>query len=167
MAKYVRLSLTPSTKPAYNQAARRYNEFCTLCRWTPLPASDCKLAAFAAHLAQAIRPVTVSNYISAVRNLHLESGYPDPIANAILLPRVVRGIKRAMGVNPVLVRLPLTSSLIRKLVDSLRANASLCSQDQRMMQAACLLAFHGFLRCSEFLADSDIQSPATHDCVQY
>ena len=112
------------------------------------------LASFAAHLAQSVRPVTVSNYIAAVRNLHIESGMEDPTVDARLLPRVLRGIKRAHGTAPVSMRLPITNTLVRTLVDQLGQDRSLCSHDRRMFKAALLLAFNGFLRCAEFTSDA-------------
>lgn len=111
------------------------------------------LSSFAAYMARSVKPGTVASYIAAVRNLHLENGMADPTANTQFLPRVMRGIKRALGTASTRTRLPLTNSLIRKVVDQLLTDPSIPPQDRKMLQAAVLLAFHGFLRCAEFVAN--------------
>ncbi|XP_065195660.1 uncharacterized protein LOC135827065 [Sycon ciliatum] len=108
------------------------------------------LSSFATYLARSVKPGTVANYISAVRDLHLECGMDDPTKGATLLPRVLKGIKRVKGTAPSMTRLPLTSDLIRSVVDRLRNNPTSTPDDRVMLQAAILLAFHGFLRCAEF-----------------
>ena len=151
VARYATLTLAPSTRAAYNQGELRYRNFCRLCQWNPLPATDFMLASFAAHIASSVRPTTVANYMAAVRNLHLECGMQDPTKEAMLLSRVLRGIKRAHGLTPVRTRLPLTGSLIRKIVDQVLLDTTISNPDRKMMQAAILLAFHGFLRCAELV----------------
>ena len=127
------------------------------------------LSSFAASLTQSVKPVTIANYLAAVRNLHLEYGLPDPTANSILLPRVMKGIKRALGTAVTRTRLPLTNALIRKIIDQLLVDKSLLPHDRKMLQAAILLAFYGFLRCSEFAAQdhtgANQPSAATRESV--
>ena len=47
-------------------------------------------------------------------------------------------------------RLPITGTVLDRLVRSLQAASWLPIIDRHMLTAACTLAFHGFLRCSEF-----------------
>ena len=126
------------------------------------------LASFAAYLASSVRPGTVSGYLAAVRNLHLESGLPDPTLEAILLPRVLKGIKREHGVAPRMTRLPLTGDLVRQAIQELLRDQSVCDLDRLMFQSAILLGFYGFLRCGEFTVSDKEFDPAkdmTLDCV--
>lgn len=60
--------------------------------------------------------------------------------------------QKAHGTAVTRSRLPITGSLICKLIDQLLVETSLSLPDRRMLQAAVLLAFHGFLRCAEFVA---------------
>ena len=50
-------------------------------------------------------------YLSAVRSLHIEQGFPDPLLNCLRLQRVLRGVKRSQG-SPAAQRLPITDSLL-------------------------------------------------------
>ena len=132
------LTIAPSTRRAYAHGEKRYRDFCRASRWDQLPANDNMLSSFDAVTARYVKPGTVHNYIAAVRNLHLEHGMEDPTAKATLLPRVLKGIKRAHGTAVTKSRLP---------------DVSICCLDRLMLKAALLLAFHGFLRCAEFVAN--------------
>ena len=90
MAHYAGLAIAPSTRRAYSHGVRRYLSFCDLCRCQSLPATDAVLSSFAAHLAESLKPLTICNYVAAVRNYHLECGHPDPTEHATLLPRVLK-----------------------------------------------------------------------------
>ena len=105
---------------------------------------------------------SIKVYLSAVRALHVELGYADPLSNCLRLERVVRGIKRVQGVNPSL-RLPVTNDIM--LIIHSHLDTGLV--DHSMFWAACCLAYFGFLRSSEFTVPSlkDF-NPATHLSVQ-
>ena len=95
---------------------------------------------FATFLTHRLQPQSIKVYLSAVRNLHLEHGLPDPIADALNLRRLMRGIKRVMrGITPTLLR-------------TFRIFLSLTYYDHTILWAALLLAFFGFLRSQELLA---------------
>ena len=72
---------------------------------------------FASWLAQVehLSPATISVYLSAVRSSHIDLGFPDPMANCLRLPRVLRGIKRTMASRQS-PRLPNTKALLNSLV---------------------------------------------------
>ena len=77
--------------------------------------------------------------------LHIEQGFPDPIANCLRLQIVVRGIKRCQGSSSS-SHLPITDDLMLLIWQSL----DLCLPDHLMFWAACSLGYFGFLRASEF-----------------
>lgn len=84
-------------------------------------------------------------YLSAVRSLHIEQGFPDPLINCLRLQRVLRGIKRSQG-SPAAQRLPVTDSILFVIHQAL----DLSSFDHCMFWAACTLGYFGFLRSAEF-----------------
>lgn len=84
-------------------------------------------------------------YLSGVRALHIEQGFPDPLINCLRLQRVVRGIKRCQG-SPSSSRLPITDDLMLVIWRSLDLRLA----DHCMFWAACSLGYFGFLRASEF-----------------
>jgi len=150
---YAAAAIAPTTRRAYSAGERRYVQFCNLCHWSPLPASDAMLSNFAAHLANSVSPGTIQVYISAVRNWHLESGFPDPCADALLLRRVLRGIARTHGTEVKARRLPITLPLLEQLVRACETTPLLNTPDRSMLRCAMLTAFYGFLRCSEFTGE--------------
>ena len=52
---------------------------------------------YASFLARTLKPQTIKVYLSAVRNMHLEHGLPDPLVDALNLRRLMRGIKRVQA----------------------------------------------------------------------
>ena len=158
---YAANALAPNTRRSYGAGERHYIAFCNLHRLSKFPATDATLSAFAAHLASVVCPGTVRVYVSAVRNLHIEMGYADPLQDALLLPRVLRGICRHHGTEPVAARLPVTFGVLKELISSCQSSSVLCPTDKLLYQSAMLVAFFGFLRVSEFT-----EAHVTRSCVR-
>ena len=55
-----------------------------------LPASEGTLIYFASYLARTVRHSTIKTYLAAVRNLHIISGYKDPLKGRLLLKKILR-----------------------------------------------------------------------------
>ena len=152
MMFYLHHSLAPSTRTTYNSATRSFITF-TLTynqlhpNGSPIPATEHTLMLYASYLARTLRPQSIKVYLSAVRNMHLEHGLPDPTADALNLRRLMRGIKRVHGC-PADRRLPITPTLLR----AFRHFLVLSHHDHLTLWAALLLAFFGFLRSNELLA---------------
>ena len=89
------------------------------------------LSSFAAYLARSVKPCTVANYIAAVRDLNLNNGKDNSTADARLLPRVLKGIKRKLSTAVTRLRLPPASSLICKLINQLRVDSSLGQRERQ------------------------------------
>ncbi|XP_065174524.1 uncharacterized protein LOC135804559 [Sycon ciliatum] len=163
VADLAAMAIAPTTRRTYATGERKFTQFCALQRWTPMPATDTMRSCFAAHLTQSVQPQTMHVYMAAVRNMHLEAGFRDPTRNALLPPRVMRGIKRT-ATDPAIqrTRLPITIDLLRKLLNQLSLDQRRHQQDKGMLKAAMVLAFFGFLRCAEFTAPPAGFDPATH-----
>ena len=145
-------SLAPTTRATYSSGVKAFLNFTTLYNrlnhmGNPLPASQETLMLFAAYLTYSLAPASIKIYLYAVRSFHLEQGFPSPMDNAVDLQRLMRGIKRTYG-TPADARLPITPNLLRCFYQHL----NLRHYDHRLIWAAMLLAFFGFLRSSEVVA---------------
>ena len=151
MQYYCQHALPPATRQLYVTGQRHFHNFCRL-HVRPLgPADDAFLAEFVAYLADVakITPTSIKTYLSAVRSLHIDRGWPDPLQLAPLTQRVLAGVKRVHGLHPRRQRLPVSRLTLVRLIEHLRTAPWLLPTDKLMLTAACTLAFHGFLRCSE------------------
>ena len=125
---------------------------------SPCPADEWTLCLFASYLAESIHHSSIKVYLSAVRALHIEQGFSDPLVACPRLQRVVRGIKRSQG-SSHRERLPVTDGIMLSIHKSLRMSDA----DHCMFWAACNLGYFGFLRSSEFTVPNLASySPALH-----
>ena len=62
-------------------------------------------------LARTIQHSSIKVYLSGIRALHIEQGFPDPLMNFLRLQRAVRGIKRCQGSSSS-NQLPITDDLM-------------------------------------------------------
>ena len=125
---------------------------------SPTPASEHHLCLYVAFLASNnLRHSTIKNYLAAVRQLHLAGGKPDPIIHEMArLQQVLRGVKRiqakaGMRERP---RLPISPELLLKL-RSVWLGGSTTDRDQKMLWAASVLCFFGFMRSGEITVPSE------------
>lgn len=114
-------------------------------------------------LAESLRHSSIKVYLSAVRSLHIDQGFADPLQNCLLLQRVTKGIKRDQGVASDAKRLPISPELLEIIQKSLLTS----SFDDCMFWAACTLAYFGFLRSAEFTVPSlEKFDPTLHMSVE-
>ncbi len=133
------------------------NIFYTFCTQytigTPFPVTEMLLCSFAVHLAeQGLAPQTIKGYLSAVRNIQLSLGLPDPREKSSLpvLKRVQAGIQRVRATKgpPSQLRLPITAAVLEQIGAHMR-QSNLPQKD--MLWAVCCTAFFGFFRLGELL----------------
>jgi len=72
-----------------------------------LPASAETLVYFTSFLARTVRQSTIKIYLAVVHNLHIVSGYEDPLQGQLLLRKILRGILHYQGC-PRIRRQPVT-----------------------------------------------------------
>ena len=146
--------LPPSTHRTYKSAQLRFLNFCTQSgrlhpNGSPCPAREWTLCLFATHLSGSLSSASIKIYLSAVRSLYIDLGFPDPLVNCLQLQPVLRGIRRTRG-SPGPSRLPITDLHMLIIHNSL----SFAIQDHVMFWAASPLAYFGFLRSAEFTVPS-------------
>ena len=103
------------------------------------------------HFNLNIKSTTIKQYLCAVRFHYIVYDQDNLFTNDIKLVRVetmLKGIKKS-EITTVKKRLPLTNNIIKDIVVILRKGYFKSNIDQ-LMEAACVVAFVGFLRCGEF-----------------
>ena len=102
---------------------------------------------------------TLLVYLAAIHYHHLQQGLGDPLSQQ---PLLCKGIKRHQGTCGRM-RLPLSASLLLALHPHLQQSPNLGRMDQLAVWAALTLAFHAFLRASEFTSPTtSTYSPRRH-----
>ena len=154
---YLQASLAPSTKRTYATGQRRYLNFCSVTRVSPLPVTEFVLCAFTASLAHNnLKHQSIKTYLSAVRNLQIITGQGDPFHQPLpLLEYVLRGIKSEQAKkspSPSRTRLSITPEILLSIRSSWEKDAA--NVDHVMLWAACCTCFFGFLRSGEVTTPS-------------
>ncbi|VDI56854.1 Hypothetical predicted protein [Mytilus galloprovincialis] len=152
-------SLSESTRLTYKSAFKCFRTFLVMngqpCSEVNLPyVKEDLLVYFVTYCQKALnlKHQTIKLYLAGVRHYYIRFLGYDPMANAIRLPVILRGIKKSQN-NVVQERLPITSSILNKLC-ALLSKGIFSPVLDLMFQCAFKMAFFGFLRCGEFTCRS-------------
>ena len=133
------------------------------------PVSEDFLIYFVAHCVHSLRIklCTIKTYLCGIRYHYLRHGCPNPLEppNGGVFHRlhtVLCGAKKLQGTTRR-TRLPITSDIMRHMCRLLRGGAFSPFIDL-MLETASIIAFCGFLRCSEFCITGHFDS-SRHLCL--
>ena len=114
-----------------------------------------------AHSILKIKSSTIQVYLSGINFLiKLSTGAPCPALSHAHINMLLKGLRKAEP-RPTPKRLPLTSDLLTRCITTLRSGY-LNPRVDSVLESMFLLAFFGFLRCSEFTTSSLNFQPARH-----
>ena len=113
---------------------------------------------------------TIKLYLAGIRFVYIRSGFDNPLTalNGAPFPRIqmlLKSIKKLQGL-PKRPRLPVTFDILENMVDLLRTGMFGPFTDV-MLEAACTLAFFGFLRCGEFTKSKKSKSFLTFGDIKF
>ena len=151
---YFSNGLAPSARWVYRSAQHQFINFCTLDGYVSsnvslLPTNEQTLLSFCSHLADRLHHSSIKVYILAIRFLHINQGFPDPLVNCLWLQCLLWGIKRHQG-STLPQHQPVTANLVQIIQCSLDTHNS----EHVMLWAACCPGFFGFLRRGELTVNS-------------
>ncbi|KAK6178596.1 hypothetical protein SNE40_013349 [Patella caerulea] len=113
-----------------------------------------------------VKSTTIKLYLCAIRFHYIVHDTDNLFTSDTKLIRVetmLKGIRKSEHAT-VQKRLPLTNNIIKDIVTLLRKGFFKSNIDQ-LMEAACVIAFVGFLRCGEFTA-LDTFCPESNICCE-
>ena len=91
---------------------------------------------------------SISVYLAAVRSMHIEAGYPNPLENCLQLPRAVRATK--LTSSPPQQKLAITLHCLRLITSKLDFH----NYEHILLWAAMTSAYFGLLRKAKFTVRS-------------
>ena len=80
----------------------------------PLPSTQDTLCSYLAFLSRTLSPSSIKGYMNAVRLLHVEAEFENPIAQNWELGMIQRGITRMLG-KPPKQKQPITTHILTDL----------------------------------------------------
>jgi len=133
-----------------------YYAFCSVYKFSPMPASPRQICLFATYLwvHRHLAPASVTNYVASLKSLHLLHKFPVPPISDPSVSLTLAGIRRR-GARPARQATPISLSVLRKLV------AEFDSEPNSGYRAAFVVAFFGFLRKSNVVPSSSVSASAS------
>lgn len=156
----VRSGVRPTTAGTYSSAQKRFLRFCEDYGLTPLPSSEDTLLWYVAFLQrEGLRPGSVRVYLAAVRSLHIEEGYDNPLEGRLRLKRALRALD--ITSDGPRKKMPITVDILQAWFPIIPT-----SYDGSVLWAAMTLAFFGCLRASELCLRTSHFSTAINLCIK-
>ncbi len=160
--RYRKSAYVETTKYVYRCQLKKHVSFCESFGYTPVPCSDTILCRYIAYLARSLTPQSVKQYLNAVRIMHLECGFANPLEDRWVLKTLMKGVTREKGVH-INRKLPITIEIMHRIYLNLQESRQLA------FWAACLVSFYGMLRKSSLFppvsvkGHMSVQNCAVHD----
>lgn len=156
-------SVAPSTQSTYLTGWRSFKAFLLLHN-LPATAFDlstiCSFITFS-HRSKRIRATTAQTYLAGINFIYkLASGNDCPSLSHPHISMLLKGLQKNEP-RTLSRRSPLTSDLLTRCIYILRAGY-ISPPIDRTLECMFLLAFFGFLRCSEFAPTSSRFNPSLH-----
>ena len=153
----VQSGLRTTTRKTYSSAQKSYMKFCDDYNLLALPCSEDTVLLFIAYLhSTGCKGSTIRVYLSAVRSLHVEEGYGNPMDNYLRVKQALRASDR-ISPNPTR-KMPITLDILSKMHSLIGS-----STRDKMIWAAFTLSFFGCLRAAE-VTISDKFRPSADLC---
>ena len=154
------LTFAESTRCTYNCQLLLYLKFCSSLNISPLPISQHDLGRYIAFISSKLSFSYVRQYLNAVRLLHLEGGYANPLLDNWYISSILKGMRRLKG-DASRQKLPITCQILQRILTVLDFDQpfDLC------FWAACLVGFFSFFRKSNlFVPSVDQFDPCKYIC---
>ena len=132
-------SIAPSTRRNRSQVCHPYESFCRKHGYTTFPTSIKPLTHWTAIVMRTAKPDTAKSYISTIRSIHIEKGITPSIFNDPRIDLVIRGGKRMYGEGTKRIRLPLTASILHRILPQLRATEQDINVKAALLCGVCRL----------------------------
>ncbi|CAG2254632.1 unnamed protein product [Mytilus edulis] len=162
-------SIASSTRSQYEHGFKSYKNFLCLSgfKWDDKtdmpPLTEDILMHYATHCHEnlKIKCSTIKMYICGLRYIYLQSGvqclFTDCCSSKLLrLETIYRGIKK-QEVKSSRKRLPLTYDIIKNMITALHKGI-FSPFVTALIEAACVVAYFGFLRCGELTVNTDFDA---------
>lgn len=108
-------SISESTKRAYRSDWRRFEAFCSIHRFSPLPATDETVCLYVVERSEHSRVDTIIRAVCAIGKIHEWNGHRNPTKNENL-HAIMEGMKRKKYIPKDKAR-PITISLLVRMID--------------------------------------------------
>lgn len=142
---YAHAAKAPNTLKAYRSDWRAFEAFCRGRDAAALPATVATVAAYAAEAACRLKANTVERHLTAISQAHQLAGVENPVDD-MLVRTVLGGIRRVKGTAQQ-SKEPLSSELLRKMVDTIPGDDLRSVRDRALL----LVGFAGAFRRTELV----------------
>ena len=133
------LTFAESSRRTYSCQLLLYLKFCSSLNISPVPISQHDLGRYIAFISSKLSFSSVRQYLNAVRLLHLEGGYANPLLDNWYISSILKGMRRLKG-DASRQKLPITCQILQRILTVLDFDKpfDLC------FWAACLVGFFSF-----------------------
>ena len=144
----VKAGIRTSTQKTYSSGEKKFLAFCEQYGLCSLPCSEQTLLLYVAFLdSQGLVVSSVRVYLAAIRSLHINEGYNNPLEDIPRLQKALRALE--ISSHGAKQKLPVTLDILIKLQTHMGK-----TMDDKCVWAAMLLAFFGCLRAGELTVGS-------------